>query len=91
MPPADLALFTVVADLSILTLNLSLMVNTVSFYQVTAGGALGGGGAAPAALTPSPAAGHRHSLARGQWHSLGLAFQSAALGSQQEHSALYIN
>jgi hypothetical protein len=27
-------IFTVIADLSILTLNLSLMVNTVSFYQV---------------------------------------------------------
>lgn len=34
MPKRDLALFTVVADLSILTLNLSLMVNTVSFYQI---------------------------------------------------------
>lgn len=33
-PGADLALFTVVADISILTLNLSLMINTVSFYQV---------------------------------------------------------
>lgn len=27
-------LFTVIADISILTLNLSLMLNTVSFYQV---------------------------------------------------------
>lgn len=34
LPPSDLFLFTAVADVSILTLNLSLMVNTVSFYQV---------------------------------------------------------
>ena len=33
---ADLALFAVIADVSILTLNLSLMLNTVSFYQVSA-------------------------------------------------------
>ena len=32
-------LFTVIADVSILTLNLSLMLNTVSFYQVGAAGA----------------------------------------------------
>ena len=37
---ADLMLFTVIADISILTLNLSLMLNTVSFYQV--GGWVGG-------------------------------------------------
>lgn len=36
-PPttADLMLFTAIADMSIVTLNLSLMLNTVSFYQVT--------------------------------------------------------
>lgn len=34
MPGKDLVLFTVVADISILTLNLSLMLNTVSFYQI---------------------------------------------------------
>ncbi|PSC70006.1 UDP-galactose transporter 2 [Micractinium conductrix] len=33
MPFNDLVLFTVIADISILTLNLSLMLNTVSFYQ----------------------------------------------------------
>eukprot|EP00887_Chlorella_sp_A99_P001053 scaffold14.g1053.t1 len=37
MPGKDLALFTVVADISILTLNLSLMINTVSFYQARRG------------------------------------------------------
>lgn len=31
---ADLLIFALVADISILTLNLSLMINTVSFYQV---------------------------------------------------------
>lgn len=31
---ADVLLFAVVADISILTLNLSLMINTVSFYQI---------------------------------------------------------
>lgn len=31
---ADLIMFAIVADISILTLNLSLMINTVSFYQV---------------------------------------------------------
>ncbi len=36
VPAADLMLFTVIADMSILTLNLSLMLNTVSFYQVGA-------------------------------------------------------
>lgn len=45
--PADLALFTVIADISILTLNLSLMLNTVSFYQVR--GPLLGAGAEPLA------------------------------------------
>ncbi|KAI7840628.1 hypothetical protein COHA_005650 [Chlorella ohadii] len=34
MPFNDLMLFTIVADISILTLNLSLMLNTVSFYQI---------------------------------------------------------
>lgn len=34
LPAADLMLFTIIADISILTLNLSLMLNTVSFYQV---------------------------------------------------------
>ncbi|PSC69736.1 UDP-galactose transporter 2 [Micractinium conductrix] len=34
MPFNDLMLFTVIADISILTLNLSLMLNTVSFYQI---------------------------------------------------------
>lgn len=34
MPLKDLMLFTVIADISILTLNLSLMLNTVSFYQI---------------------------------------------------------
>ncbi|EFN56685.1 hypothetical protein CHLNCDRAFT_16992, partial [Chlorella variabilis] len=34
MPLNDLMLFTVIADVSILTLNLSLMLNTVSFYQI---------------------------------------------------------
>ena len=34
----DLMLFTLIADVSILTLNLSLMLNTVSFYQVRAWG-----------------------------------------------------
>ena len=33
-PLADLALFTVTADLSIVTLNLSLLLNPVAFYQV---------------------------------------------------------
>lgn len=43
-PAADLMLFTFVADISILTLNLSLMLNTVSFYQVPrhASGHMGG-------------------------------------------------
>ena len=31
---ADLALFTATADMSIVTLNLSLMLNKVGFYQV---------------------------------------------------------
>ena len=31
----DLMLFTLIADVSILTLNLSLMLNTVSFYTIT--------------------------------------------------------
>lgn len=34
MPFNDLMLFTFIADVSILTLNLSLMINTVSFYQI---------------------------------------------------------
>lgn len=34
MPQRDLWIFTVIADISILTLNLSLMLNTVSFYQI---------------------------------------------------------
>ncbi|KAL4443256.1 hypothetical protein ABPG75_010993 [Micractinium tetrahymenae] len=34
MPFNDLVLFTFIADISILTLNLSLMLNTVSFYQI---------------------------------------------------------
>ncbi|KAL4418890.1 hypothetical protein ABPG77_002633 [Micractinium sp. CCAP 211/92] len=34
MPFNDLMLFTFIADISILTLNLSLMLNTVSFYQI---------------------------------------------------------
>lgn len=38
---ADLMIFTVIADISILTLNLSLMVNTVSFYQVQSSPARG--------------------------------------------------
>jgi len=34
MPKQDLWIFTFIADISILTLNLSLMLNTVSFYQI---------------------------------------------------------